>query len=257
MSTALITGAGKRLGAALARHLAAEGHGVVIHYGGAAAEAEALRAEITKAGGRAFTAQADLSNRDEVDGLMAKARAAAGVAIDVLVNSASVFAFDDLAGVSWDSWDKHMGVNLAAPLMLSRDFAAQTDMTKGVIINIIDQKVNNPNPDFLSYTVSKFGLKALTELLAMQLAPKIRVCGIAPGLTLPSGQQTQADFERAARSTPLGLTSTPSDIAHTASFILNTPSITGHIITVDGGESLLGRARDVYFDLQEKSGGKK
>ena len=248
MKVALVTGGALRLGAAIVRRLAAEGWKVVIHCNTSLQPAEALAAELRGAGQEAAVVQADLSDRAAVDGLVAAASRPFGP-LTCLVNNASVFRRDDLASLSWESWERHLTPNLAAPLFLAKAFAAALPAAEaGSIVNLLDQKVANPNPDFLSYTVSKMGLAGLTPVLAMALAPRIRVNGVAPGLTLISGRQTQESFERAWHDTPLGRGSTPEDIAAGVLFLLSTPSITGQTLIIDGGESLAKRSRDVAFD---------
>jgi NAD(P)-dependent dehydrogenase (short-subunit alcohol dehydrogenase family) len=245
---ALVTGGGKRIGAAIARALAADGWDLVIHYNRSGADAAALAAEIAGAGGKCGLIQADLSKREDIEGLVGRCIAENG-ALDCLINNASTFSNDTIANVTWDSFQTHLVPNLAAPLLLSRDFAAAfTEQEGGCIINLLDQKLANLNPDFLSYTLSKVALSGLTEILAMALSPRIRVCGVAPGLTMISGRQTEASFARAWKDTPLGRSSTPEEIASCVRFILGTPSITGQTIILDGGESLRGRPRDVSFD---------
>ncbi len=251
--TALITGGGKRIGAAIARSLAADGWRVIVHYNRSGAEAETLAAEISAAGGACAPIQADLSRRDAIEGLIGRCVAAHG-RLDCLVNNASNFFHDDIRSVTWDTLGAHLNPNLIAPVLLCRDFAAQFEQTDqpareaGCIVNLLDQKIGNLNPDFLSYTLSKIALGGLTEMLAMALAPRIRVCGVAPGLTMISGKQTEASFQHAWRAAPLGRSSTPAEIAACVRFILSMPSMTGETIFVDGGESLRGRPRDVAFD---------
>ena len=246
--TALVTGGGKRIGAAIARMLAGDGWRVIVHYNRSATEAEALAAEITAAGGECFPIQADLSRQEDVEGLIGRCVAAHG-RLDCLVNNASSFVLDDIRTVSWTSLHQHLTPNLVAPVLLCRDFAARFDQPDGgCIINLLDQKVDNLNPDFLSYTLSKIALSGLTEMLAMALAPRIRVCGVAPGLTMISGKQTEESFQRAWRAAPMGRSSTPEEVAACVRFILSIPSMTGETIFVDGGESLRGRPRDVAFD---------
>ena len=248
MRTALVTGGARRLGAAIVRALAADGWKVVVHHNRSGMEAEALAASIRAAGGACETIQADLSVRAEVDGLIGRCVDAHGE-LDCLVNNAASFANDTIATVTWESLDAHWTPNLAAPLFLSRDFA-RACTGEGVIVNLLDQKIGNLNPDFLSYTLSKVALSGLTHVLAMALAPNIRVCGVAPGLTMISGRQTDESFRRAWRDTPLHRSSTPQEIAACVRFILATPSITGQTIVLDGGESLRGRARDVAFEVE-------
>jgi len=248
--TALVTGAARRIGAAIARDLAASGWRVVVHYNRSAAEARALAKEIARAGGAAELVQADLASRADVEAVFSRALEKVG-RIDCLINNAASFQYDTIETLSWDSWDAHMAANLAAPAFLSRDFARQIPRSgEGVIVNLLDQKTGNLNPDFLSYTLSKVGLRGLTETLALGLAPRIRVCGIAPGVTLMSGKQTPQSFEKAFKATPLGRSSTIEDIVRAVRFILATPSLTGQVLTLDGGESLAGRPRDVAFQVK-------
>jgi len=248
--TALVTGAARRIGAAIARDLAAGGWRVVVHYNRSEAEAQALAKEIARAGGIVEFVQADLASRAEVEAVFPRALEKVG-RIDCLINNAANFQYDTIETLSWDSWDAHMAANLAAPAFLSRDFARQIPRSgEGVIINLLDQKTCNLNPDFLSYTLSKVGLRGLTETLALGLAPRIRVCGIAPGVTLISGKQTPQSFEKAFKATPLGSSSTVEDIVRAVRFILATPSLTGQVLTLDGGESLAGRPRDVAFQVK-------
>lgn len=248
----LITGAARRVGAGLARRLAGQGLAVAVHHRGGQAEAEQVVADIRTAGGEARGFAADLSVSAERTSLIAAVITAFG-RLDVLVNNASTFAFDTFETMTDQDWATHIDDNLTAPVMLTRDFArAQSQALapggRGVVINILDQKVLAPNPDFFSYTAGKIGLAGLTQTMALALAPRIRIMGVAPGLLLPSGAQTQADFERAWVDTPLGLGPTLDDIARTLRYIIDTPSLTGRILTVDGGESLVRRARDVAFD---------
>lgn len=246
--TILITGAAKRVGAGLAQDLAAAGHRILVHYHRSHAEAETVVAAIAAAGGTAWAVQADLASRKGIESLLPRARALAGP-VDGLIHNASLFEFDHLNSLDWPLFDAHLTVNLAAPAFLSRDFARQKDIDSGVIIALLDQKVDNLNPDFLSYTLGKVGLKGLVRMLAMQLAPRIRVAAVSPGLTLISGRQTEDSFSAAHQATPLGRGSTVADLARACRFILDTESFTGQTITVDGGESLMGRTRDVFFDL--------
>ncbi len=246
--TILITGAGRRIGAALAQNLARDGWQIVAHYHRSARDAEALAALITSDGGRCDTIQADLSRQEDIETLIPRCIAAFGP-LDVLINNAATFFNDLIDTVTWDTFQAHLTPNLAAPLFLSRDFArAFGDRTGGNIINLLDQKVDNLNPDFMSYTLSKIALHGLTPMLAMAFGARIRVNGIAPGITLISGKQTEESFQRAWQANPLGRSSTPDEIAACARFILATPSITGQTIVLDGGESLRGRARDVAFE---------
>lgn len=243
----LVTGGARRVGAGLVRALAADGHRVALHYRHSRDEADALATEIKAAGGRCETFQADLSDPAQRDALIPTVHAAFG-GLDVLVNNASLFSYDVLAELNDASWQAHIDANLTAPVFLIRDFAAAVGEAGGVVINMLDQKVFAPNPDFFSYTAGKIGLAGLTATLAIALAPYVRVCGVAPGLLLPSGAQGQDDFERAWADAPLGRGPSIEDIARTVRYIIATPSLTGQVLTVDGGESLIRRARDVAFD---------
>lgn len=243
----LVTGGARRVGAGLVRALAADGHRVALHYNRSRDEAEALAAEIAADGGRCETFRADLADPGRRDALIPAVRAAFG-GLDVLVNNASLFAYDVLAELDDARWKAHIDANLTAPVFLIRDFAAQAPQGGGVVINMLDQKVFAPNPDFFSYTAGKVGLAGLTATLAIALAPRVRVCGVAPGVLLPSGVQDQDDFERAWADAPLGRGATIDDIARTVRYIIATPSLTGQVLTVDGSESLIRRPRDVAFD---------
>ncbi|MEJ0028306.1 MAG: SDR family oxidoreductase [Rhizomicrobium sp.] len=244
---ALVTGGGARIGAALVRRLAADGWAVAIHHRSSAQGAEALAREIVAGGGRAVALGCDLGAAAEFTDLFARAGAALGFC-SLLVNSASAFEYDDISNVTREHLEKLFAVNLHAPVLLARDFAAQLpEGAKGLIVNLLDQKVFNLNPDFLSYTLTKSALEAATRLLAQAMGPRIRVCGIAPGLTLKSGEQSEAGFEAAHGQTPLGFGSQPSDIAETLSYLVKVPAITGHTILVDGGQHLQPRTRDVMF----------
>lgn len=246
----LITGAARRIGAGIARDLAQKGWRVLAHYHRSEAEAKALAEEIARSGGFCEPLAGDLGSKADIESLVPRALEKVD-RIDCLINNAATFHYDAIASLQWASWDAHMTANLAAPAFLSRDFARQVPETGGgVIINLLDQKVHNLNPDFLSYTVSKVGLRGLTEILALGLAPRVRVCGIAPGITLISGKQTQQSFEKAFKAPPLGRSSTVPEIVAAVRFILETPSFTGQILTLDGGESLVGRRRDIAFEVK-------
>lgn len=243
---ALVTGGAKRIGAAIVRALAATGRPVAIHYRHAAREAEALAMEIAASGGIAHAIAADLADPAAAAGLIARAEALVGP-VAVLVNNASHFVFDSAEKVTAESIAAHMAPNLTAPILLAREFAAQPNGRDGVIVNILDQKLANLNPDFFSYTLSKAALAAATEMLAMALAPAIRVCGVAPGLTLIGPKQSEAAFAASRAAMPLGRGSEPGDIARAVRFIVDTPSITGTTLVVDAGEHLMRRQRDVTF----------
>ena len=244
---ALVTGGGARIGAALVRRLAADGWAVAIHYHHSAKDAEALALEIKAKGGRAFTVGVDLGAIDGFADMFDLVNADFGFC-SLLVNNASAFEYDDISNITRANLERLFAVNLHAPVLLARDFAAQLrDGSKGLIVNVLDQKVFNLNPDFLSYTLTKSALEAATRLLAQAMAPNVRVCGIAPGLTLRSGEQTEEGFKAAHAKTPLGFGSKPEDIAEALSFLTKVPSITGTTIVVDGGQHLQPRTHDVMF----------
>jgi len=244
----LVTGAARRIGAALVRALAEDGWTTILHYHRSERDALHLADALAREGHRCVPIQADLSNPHEIQSLIPRIVEKAGP-LDALINNAAAFAYDNLASLTWESWQAHLLPNLAAPLFLSKHFAASLPREReGVIINMVDQKVQGLNPDFLSYTLAKVGLDGLTRILAMGLAPRIRVCGIAPGVTLRSGKQTPESFRRSWEAPPLGRSSTVEEIVAAVRFILQTPSMTGGVIVLDGGESLRKRPRDVAFD---------
>lgn len=243
-NAALVTGGARRIGAHLVRTLAGRGYAVAIHFRGSAAAAEALAREIERAGGKAAPIRADLADPAQLEGLAAAAQAAVGP-IRVLVNNAAVFEHDRAADFSLDQWDRQLAINLRAPVVLARAFARLLpgDAT-GLVVNLLDQRIAAPHRGYFSYTVSKLALAAGTELLATALAPRVRVNGIAPGLTLKSGAQTEADFERLIHRTPLGKGSSLEGIAQALVYFLEADAVTGQILFVDGGRRLLGRAPD-------------
>ncbi len=256
MKGALVTGAAVRVGRALAMALAADGWFVFVHHHRSAAEARQTVRDITAAGGRAKAVRADLSSARQAEALVGKCRARnvrGGVQLTCLVNSASLFKLDRAPTAKADDFDRHMAVNLRAPLLLSQALARQLpDGQSGVIVNLLDQKLYNLNPDFLTYTLSKVGLQGLTKLLAQALAPRIRVAGIAPGLTLRSGSQTDARFVEQHTENPLRMGVTTDDLVRALRFILQTPTYTGDTLIVDSGEHLSGRPRDIAFDRKKK-----
>jgi NAD(P)-dependent dehydrogenase (short-subunit alcohol dehydrogenase family) len=237
--TAIVTGGAKRIGAELVRALAADGWHVLIHFHNSGAEAEALAAEV----GNAATVCADLADPGAADIIFA---AAAGLPpLRLLVNNASLFAHDDIADFTADGWAAHLDVNLRAPAFLSRAFAARAG--RGLIVNMLDAKLASLNPDFFSYTISKLGLGGLTELCARAFAPDVRVCGIAPSVTMVSGPQSRANFDKVRGMNALGRGVDVSEIVAALRFIVATPSLTGHTILLDGGQHFLSLPRDVQF----------
>ncbi len=246
--TVLITGAAKRIGAAIAHRLAAAGWRVLAHYHRSQADAEALAGAIRREGGWCETIGADLSDRDAVSNLIPACAERWG-APDALVNNASSFRYDTIATLDGASWDMHLRPNLEAPVFLAQAFAQAIADRPGCIVNLLDHKLAALNPDFFSYTVAKAGLLAATRMMAMAFAGRIRACGIAPGITLISGKQSEAGFARAWGAPPLGRSSTPEELAEAALFILSTGSLNGEVLVLDGGDSLLQRRRDVAFGV--------
>ena len=235
---ALVTGAGRRLGKAIALRLARDGWSLAIHYGGSAAEAEAVAEEVRALGRQALTLQADLAEEVQVARLVPAAVEALGP-LGCLVNSASRFELDSPETADRRSWDRHLEPNLRAPFVLSQAFAKALPAGRGgLIVNLLDQRVWNLTPYFTSYTLTKAALWDLTRTLALALAPRIRVVGIGPGPALPSPHQSPEQFARQCAIMPLGIGTTPQEVAQTVAFLLATPSITGQMIALDGGQHL-------------------
>jgi NAD(P)-dependent dehydrogenase (short-subunit alcohol dehydrogenase family) len=244
---ALVTGAGKRLGRAIALALAERGWNIAVHYGRSVQEAQATVAEIQALGRHAVALECDLADEAAIGKLLARAQDALGP-IECLVNNASLFSYDDARTLNGATLASHLHVNLRAPLLLAQALAAATpEGRQAVVINLLDQKLANLNPDFLSYTLSKAALQTATVLLAQALAPAVRVVGVAPGLTMVSGDQTEEQFQRAHQMTPLQRASTPEDVAAAVCFAAESPAITGTTLYVDGGQHLLPLPRDVMF----------
>jgi NAD(P)-dependent dehydrogenase (short-subunit alcohol dehydrogenase family) len=250
MQAALVTGAGKRIGRFLAEALAADGWFVYVHYNASRAEASETVAAIKRAGGQAKAVRADLSTVKATEALVGQCQGdQGGPPLTCLVNSASLFELDRPGDFTAAQWDRHQAINLRAPAILARDFARLLPVGRtGCIVNLLDQKLWNLNPDFYSYTVSKVGLAGVTEILARSLAPRVRVNAIAPGITLPALKQSEKNFRAAQARAPLGIGATPDDLVRALRFILATPSLTGETIIVDGGEHLGKRPGDVMFE---------
>ena len=236
--TALVTGAGRRIGRAIALHLAGRGYHVAVHCNHSRDEADAVVREIGQGGYRAAVVQADLSDHASVAGLVDQASAALGP-VSLLVNNASLFDYDHIETATEQSWDRHLDTNLKAPFFLSQAFAAQLPGgAAGNIVNLVDMRVWRLTPHFASYTLSKAGLWTLTQTLAMALAPRIRVNAIGPGPVLPSPHQTEAQFRKQWESTPLQRGAEPGEIAAAIGFLLDAPAVTGQMIALDGGQHL-------------------
>ena len=238
---ALITGGGRRIGRAIALALAGAGYAVALHANRSRNEAEALAAEIVGQGGRAVVVLADLTDARAVRGLVPAA--AAFAPLTLLVNSAAEFEPDDIATLEAARFERTLAVNLAAPLFLAQAFAAQAPAGAS-IVNLLDQRVLKPTPRFLSYTLSKSALHTATTTLAQALAPRIRVNAVAPGPTLPSPRQSDAEFAAQAATLPLARGPRPEDIAAAVLYLAGADSVTGVTIPVDGGQHLAWRTPD-------------
>jgi NAD(P)-dependent dehydrogenase (short-subunit alcohol dehydrogenase family) len=244
---ALVTGAARRIGRAIALALAQRGWDVAVHYGRSEEEALATVREIERLGRRAVAVQCELGDEQAVKALLPNVIQALG-AVSCVVNNASLFEHDAAADFSLARLDRHMHANLAAPVLLAQALHDATPAgAQAVVVNLLDQKLFNLNPDYLSYTLSKAALQTATTMLALALAPKVRVVGVAPGITLVSGDQTEEGFAKAHTMTPLGRSSTPEDIAATVCFAADSPAITGTTLLVDGGQHLIPLQRDVMF----------
>jgi len=249
----LITGAARRIGRALALGFAARGWDVAVHYGASREEADQVVAQIAALGRRAVALHAELGDEAQVERLLPACTAALGRPV-CIVNNASRFEEDTARNVGYDLLLRLTAINLGAPLVLARMLfdatpeAARTDESqRTVVINLLDQKLYNMNPDYLSYTLSKAALQTATVALAQALAPKVRVVGLAPGLTMQSGDQTEDAFVAAHRITPLGRASRPEDVVAAALYLADAAGVTGTTLVVDGGQHLVPLPRDVMF----------
>lgn len=243
--TALITGAGRRIGRALALEAARAGYDVAIHHRASADEAEETAADVRALGVLAALVRADLADEAETAGLIAQASEALGP-VTLLVNSASAFEDDRVGGLSRQTWDLHLETNLRAPLVLAEAFAAALPVDRaGLVVNIIDQRVWRPNPQFFSYSLSKAGLWWATQTLAQALAPRIRVNAIGPGPVLPSVHQAPGEFEAEAAGVLLQRRATPDEIAAALRYLIDATSVTGQMIAVDGGQHLGWKTPDI------------
>ena len=241
--TAIVTGAARRIGAEIAKALFADRWDMLIHYRDSEAEAQALAASLPGA----RTVQADLAAADGAERVIAALEGMPPPAL--LVNSASAFVYDALDDFSIENWDMHMAANVRGPALLSRAFAAVVPAgAGGLIVNMLDAKLSQPNPDFFSYTVSKMAFAGFSELLARSLAGRgIRVNAIAPAVTLVSGPQSRENFEMVHRMNALGRGVEVGEIVAALRFLIAVPTITGQTITLDGGQRFLGLPRDVQF----------
>ena len=238
LRTALVTGAARRIGRAIALDLARHGWAVAVHCRRSESEAREVVGLIERGGGRAALVRADLARESETETLVPRAVEALGP-LGCLVNNASTFELDLADTVTRASWDAHLETNLRAPFLLTQAFARQLPADQsGNVVNLLDQRVWNLTPYFVSYTVSKTGLWTLTRSLALALAPRIRVNAIGPGPALKSPRQTEADFARQCEMTPLRRGTSPEEICDAVRFILGAPALTGQMIVLDGGQHL-------------------
>ena len=242
--TALVTGSARRIGRSLALCAAECGYDVAIHHRDAAADAKALADEIVALGRRAALVRGDLADPD-IGRLIGEAAAALGP-VTLLVNNASLFEDDRIATLTAASVEAHLGPNLRAPILLTQAFAAALPKgAKGLVVNLVDQRVTHPNPQFFSYTLSKTALWTATTMAAQALAPDIRVNAIGPGPTLPSIHQSVEDFAAEAAAIPLETGATPADIAQALRYLIDACAVTGQMIAVDGGQHLAWRTPDI------------
>lgn len=252
---ALITGAGHRIGAAMALNLAKRGYDVAVHYASSAKGAEQVVNDIKALGSNGVALQADLLDEGATAALFDQATSALGGPITCLINNASIFEYDTILTATRETWDKHMSSNLRAPFVLTQAMAAQelqpqTDtmgepQATGLIINMIDQRVRKLTPEFMTYTLAKMGLWAMTQTTARALAPAIRVNGIGPGPTLQGGRQSAQHFEEQRKNTVLERGSNPADITAALGYFLDAPAVTGQLLCVDGGQHLGWETPDV------------
>lgn len=255
MTRALVTGAGKRLGRAMALDLARQGYDVAVHYHSSEAEAEAVADEIRALGRSAVTLRADLLDEAAVTPLVPAAAEALGGPVTVLVNSASIFDYDTLDSATRTGWDRHFESNLRAPFVLTQALAAQVPepvldendepVAQGLVVNMIDQRVRKLTPEFMTYTLAKMGLWAFTQTAAQALAPRVRVNGIGPGPTLQATRQSDAHFADQRAATVLERGANTSDITGALAYFLNAPAVTGQLLCVDGGQHLCWQTPDV------------
>ena len=251
---ALVTGAARRLGRAMALYLAARGYDVVIHYASSAEAAEATAREARAFGVTAATLRADLLAEAEVRALVPAAAAALGGPLTLLVNNASIFEYDNIRTGTRESWDRNVGSNLRAPVALTQDFAAQAPqalradgeaLSQALVVNMLDQRVRKLTPEFMSYTIAKMGLWAFTQTAARALGPAIRVNAIGPGSTLRGANQTEEQFKGQRAASVLARGANPDDICAALGYLIDAKAVTGQLICVDGGQHLGWRTPDI------------
>ena len=271
---ALVTGAARRIGREIALELAAHGWDIAVHCHRSLADAQTTAEQATELGARAEVFSVDLADAQDCATLVPAVLLRCG-RLDAVVNNASLFEYDDVASFSSAAMDRHWRANTAPAVLLARalhehlcqrraataDSAASSgtadnhatsgSATSGCVVNVLDQKLANPNPDYFSYTLSKAALEAAGTMLAQALAPEVRVCAVSPGVTLLSGPMSAPEFSAAHQMTPLQRSSTPQDIARAVRFLLESPAITGTTLLVDGGQHLRAQPRDVMFIAQQ------
>lgn len=248
MSWALVTGAAKRLGRAVALDLAAQGWGVVVHYRGSRAEADEVAAEARARGGRAAIVEADLDDPAARHALITHATQAAEHPLTALVNCAAMFEHDSIDTLDEALLQRHMALNAFTPALLAREFAeALPEELDGAVVNFLDFKLASPYPDHFSYTLSKYALAGATELLARALAPRVRVNAVAPGYVLAAPGQSDADYKRLHDDTPLARGPSPEEVAQAARFLIENHAVTGQTIYVDSGRRFRSFDRDMAF----------
>ena len=240
----IVTGGSRRIGKKISQLLSSAGFPVIIHYNSSSSEAEELASELRSRGGMAETLMCDLSSASDLEDMIERADAIFNVGIAGLVNNASMYSYDDVDSIDHRSFSSHMSVNAYAPLTLSTQMHKRG---RGWVVNILDFKVESPNSDFLSYTISKFALASVTDILARELAPVLRVNAVAPGHTLTSDYLDEGKLESTNSSTPLGVGPTPDDIADAVLYLAKAKSVTGQTIFVDGGERFRQQPRDPAF----------
>lgn len=255
MARALITGAGRRLGRAMALYLAGRGHDIAVHYATSETEAATLVDEITAMGRNAVALQADLLDEAQTETLVPRAMVALNGPLTVLINNASIFEYDTIHSATRHSWDRHMDSNLRAPFVLTQAFAAQAlptaqnDTGEGVapslVVNMLDQRVRKLTPEFMTYTLAKMGLWALTQTAAQALAPAIRVNAIGPGPTMIGARQSKEHFAGQRANTILKRGANPSDVTAALGYFLDAPAVTGQLLCVDGGQHLGWKTPDI------------
>jgi NAD(P)-dependent dehydrogenase (short-subunit alcohol dehydrogenase family) len=259
----LVTGSAQRIGRAIALELAQHGFDVAIHYRSSRAQALEVVAELRAAGAGAHAFAADLADERKCRALVPSVITRFG-RLDAIVNNASVFEHDDAASFGYAAMERHWRANTGPAVLLAQALHAQSSAApkdtaakfdgagaSGCVVNLLDQKLWNPNPDYFSYTLSKAALQAATVMLAQAFAPRLRVCGVAPGVTLLSGPMNAQEFAAAHRLTPLARSSTPEDIARAVRFLIESPAITGTTLLVDGGQHLSAQPRDVLYLARE------